>query len=80
MWHLVLCSHLVLVWMAREGLMLVSSSVSTADTCSPAQGDLRGPLIPPWRHMGHPQPLPHVPPQGLRCWASALCSIPSFQD
>lgn len=71
MWHLVLCSHLVLVWMAREGLMVVSSSVSTGDTCPPAQGDFIVPI--PSSHPGdirgihspYPICLPRVCSAGL---------------
>lgn len=50
MWHLVLCSHVVLVWMDREGLMLVSGSVFIGDTRPPTQGELPGPL--PSSHHG----------------------------
>uniref|UniRef100_A0A8C3ECH6 Unconventional myosin-XVIIIa n=1 Tax=Corvus moneduloides TaxID=1196302 RepID=A0A8C3ECH6_CORMO len=50
------------IWclLAREGLMLVSSSVSIGDTRPPTQWDLPGPpsLIPPWRHMGIHSPHP----------------------
>uniref|UniRef100_A0A8C3QHT3 Unconventional myosin-XVIIIa n=1 Tax=Cyanoderma ruficeps TaxID=181631 RepID=A0A8C3QHT3_9PASS len=77
----VLYSHLVIAWMAREGLMLVSRPVSTGDTCPPH------PRGPPWSPFPHPTlegygastaPTPSASPQGLQCWALSLCSIPSL--
>lgn len=61
--------------------MLVSSSVFIGDTCPLTQ---RNSLVP----FPHPTLEAHgtstaplcLPPQGLQCWALALCSIPLLQD